>query len=287
MFWIGAVSPSYFRVMNVPVLTGRAFTEADTQDAEPVVLVSASTAHRFWPAGDAIGKHLKHAGENRWRRIVGIVADVHQFNLADRPPASISGATYMPYAQSVDGQDHIPRVMHLLVRTGSVAPQAAEDLRRLAMAQNPNIPVGRVIELDRMRGESLADFRSTTWLFLSFTGVALALAAIGIYGLVSYSASQRTYEIALRMAIGATAPAILRLILLRSLRICAAGLAVGIAAALVITQLLPAIWPDVREPGLAVCVLAGGLLALVSLVASALPAWQASQTDPVRILRAE
>ena len=287
MFWTGAVSPEYLRLMGIALLAGRTLTQADTAASEPVLLVSASTARRFWPGQSAIGKHVKWVAEKQWRTVIGVVADVRQYSLADRVPAGISGAMYMPYAQSIDGGGRIPYVMNLIVRASAYHPNTSVELRQFAVALNPNVPVGRVIELDQLVGESVASFRSTTWLLLSFASVALVLAAIGIYGLVSYSVTQRTYEIALRMAIGATGVGILRMILVRSIRLGLVGLLAGLLASFVAVRGISVMLFGVAPTDPATFVLVSVFLMAVTILASLIPAWHASRVDPVRALRAE
>jgi putative ABC transport system permease protein len=205
--------------------------------AARVILVSASTAEYFWPGVNPISKHIKLVSEKRWRTIVGVVADVKQFNLADRSPSSISGVIYMPYAQAVESGGKIPAVMNLLVRT-TAAGQAVSEIRRMAIEANPEIPIGKIVPLDQIVSDSIAGLRSTIWIFLSFAASALLLAAIGIYGLMSYSVSQRTYEISVRMATGATNGSIVRLILAQSLRTTLIGMTAGICAAFLLTRFL-------------------------------------------------
>jgi putative ABC transport system permease protein len=287
MFWTGAVSSGYLRLMGISLLAGRSFTPADTRESEPVVLITASTARRFWPGQNVIGKHIKWVSENRWRTIVGVVADVRQYNLANRAPAGISGAAYLPYAQSVAADGRIPSVMHLIVKTASDAPQAAEEMRRLAVAINPDIPVSPVVRLDALVGESVSGLRSTAWLFLAFAAVALALATIGIYGLVAWSITQRAYEIALRMAIGATGRNILRMVLLQSLRPGLLGVSTGLVVALLVVRSFSALLPDVVPTDPLLYAFVSAFLLGVIILASMVPAWRALRIDPVRVLRAE
>ena len=287
MFWTGAVSPGYLRLMGISLLAGRSFTPADTRDSEPVVLITASTARRFWPGQNVIGKHIKWVSESRWRTIVGVVADVRQYTLDNRAPAGISGGAYLPYAQSVAADGRIPSVMHLIVKTASDAPEAAEEIRRLAVAINPDIPVSPVVRLDTLVGESVSGFRSTAWLFLTFAAVALALATIGIYGLVAYSMTQHAYEIALRMAIGATGRNILRMVLLQSLRPGLLGVSTGLAVALLAVRSFSSLLPDVAPTDPLLYAFVSAFLLAVIILASMVPAWRALRIDPVRVLRAE
>jgi predicted permease len=289
MFWAGAISPGYLRLMSIPLRAGRSFTDGDTRDSEPVVIIDASTAARFWPGRDPLGKHIRSVSENnRWRTVVGVVADVRQYNLgSNRPPAGITGAMYMPYAQSVNSDGRLPEVMSLIVKTGADAPQAPSEIHRVAASLNPNIPVGDVVHLDRMAGESLSSLRSTTWLLLSFAFVALALATIGTYGLVSYSVAQRGYEIALRMSIGATAAGIVRMILLQSVRVTLAGVIIGTAAALALSRAVSTMLFGIAPTDPATYALVMAFLLALSILASIVPAFRAARIDPVKALRSE
>lgn len=287
MFWAGAVTPHYFQLMRIPIVAGRLFSDADTINAEPVVVIDQSTARRFWRNQNPIGKHIKWVSESQWRKVVGVVADVRQFNLSNRTPAGITGTLYMPYPQSITGAGHIPSVMNLIVRVSTNAPGFADEVRRLAVALNPNTPVGPVIRLQENVGNSVTHLRSTTWLFLSFAGVALALAVLGIYGLVSWSVAQRSYEIALRMAIGASRTTIFSMVLARSLRVSLAGLALGVGGAILAARLMTRVLADVApaQPGL--FVLVAVFLLLIALAASLVPALRAIRLDPARLLRAD
>ncbi len=287
MLWTGAVSSRYFHVMQIPLIAGRAFTEADAPSSSPVVLISLSTARRFWPGIDPIGKHIKRSGEKNWRTVVGVVADVRQFDLANHSPGSISGAVYMPYAQAVQGTGQIPVAMDLLIKTTASADRTAVELRRLAVDANPAAAVGKVISLDAIVGNSLSDFRSTIWVFLSFAATALVLSAIGLYGLMSYSVSQRSYEISVRMAIGATASSVVGLILSQTLKITAAGIFAGTTAAFLLTRFLSKMLVGVRPTDPYTFIAVVLLVLIVAIAASSVPTWRAARIDPIRTLRAE
>lgn len=287
MLWAGAISPGYPRLMGVPLLAGREFSESDSMSSAPVLLVTASTAKHFWPGENPIGKQVKSVTESRWRTVVGVVADVRQYNLANRTPSSLSGALYMPYPQSIGDGGRMPAVMNLVVKAASRAPHIGDELRAVVAGNSPDIPVGQVLPLERFVSDSTSNFRSTTWIFLSFAGVALILATIGIYGMVSYSVTQRTYEISLRMAIGATAGSVVRLILGHSLRVILAGITAGLVAAFFLTQSLSSLLFGVAAGDPRVFVGVSLFVTMVASAASAVPAWRASRIDPARTLRAE
>ena len=287
VFWTGAITPGYLRLMGIPLVYGRSFTAADTSDSEPVILISASTARRFWPGQSAVGKHIRWVSESRWRAVIGIVADVRQFNLLNRAPEGITGAMYMPYSQSIDNEGRVPYGMNLLVKTRVYTPRMGDKLHRFAAGLNPSVPVSKVQRLDRLVHESISSFRLTTWLFLCFASTALTLAAIGIYGLMSYHVSQTVYEIALRMAIGASGSSIVAMILARGLRVTLVGLSAGVIGALVVARALSVMLVGVNATNPLVYAIGSIFLLTVAIVATIVPAWRASLIEPVRVLRAE
>jgi predicted permease len=287
MLWTGAISPGYLRLLQIPLVSGREFTVADGSGTPPVVLVTASTAKRFWPGENAIGKHIKSVNDKEWRTVVGVVADIRQFDLENHSPGSISGSIYMPYAQAVQGDGKMPAVMNLVVKIAAHTPEAGSDIQRVAAEADPGIPAGRVRTLTGIVQGSISSFRSTISLFLCFAAVAMTLAAIGIYGLLSYSVSQRTYEISLRMAVGATTGSIVRMMLRQSLRITLAGLVVGLAASFLLTRFLSALLFNVTSTDPLVYSGVSAFLLLVAVLASLIPARRAARIDPIRTLRAE
>jgi predicted permease len=287
MLWNGAVTQDYFRVMHIPLISGRTFTTVDGSDAPAVLLISESTARRFWPGASPIGKHIRKTGEKSWRTVVGVVADVRQFDLANHSPGAISGAMYMPYSQAIQGNGEIPVVMNLLVKSTAAVDSVRLDLHHVASSVNPEIPVGQVVKLSDTAENSIASFRSTIWVFLSFAGTALLLAAIGLYGLMSYLVAQRTYEISLRMAVGASARSVVELILAQAMRITGIGMSVGILAALIFGRLLTSMLVGVGSADPVVFASVAGLIVFVALTASAIPALRAARIDPIRTLRSE
>jgi putative ABC transport system permease protein len=287
MLWAGAVSPDYFRLMQIPLIAGRQFNSEDGANAPPVVLVTASTARHFWPGENVLGKHIKTVNESQWRTIVGVVADVRQFDLENHSPSSISGAFYMPYAQAVQGDGQVPAVMNLVAKTAANATNVGSEIRRLAREANPNIPVGNVTTLTNAIGGSLSTYRSTIRIFLCFACVAIVLAAIGIYGLLSYSVSQRTYEIGLRMAMGATRGSIAALILRQSVRVILAGMTAGLSVSFILTRFLSGLLFGVAATDGKTFALVSIFLLVVALAASLAPAMRAARIAPIRTLRTE
>jgi putative ABC transport system permease protein len=287
LFWAGAVTPGYFRLMGIPIVQGRTLEDADGEKAAPVIVVSAATARRYWPRENPIGKHVQLVWEDRWRTVVGVAGDVRQFDLAGRSPGFISGAMYMPYTQAGDTDRQLPAVMALLIRTTADPLRIVGDIRELVRQLNPNVPVDEIHSLVSLVNESTQQPRSMMWLFVSFAAVALVLAAVGAYGVVSYSTAQRTFEIGVRMALGAGRRNIFGLVLGQSFRLVLAGLALGFMASLVLTRLLATfLYGTTTNDPLTMATVCGVLVA-VALFAGYVPARKAAGVDPLRALRAD
>ena len=287
MFWAGAVTQDYFRLMRIPILQGRALDSGDGEKAAPVIVVSAATARRYWPHANPIGKHVQLVWESRWRTVVGVAGDVRQFDLTDRSPDFIRGAMYMPYAQAEDTDRQLPAVMNLIVRTHADPAYVASSVRQLVGRLNANVPVDQVRSMISLVDDSTRQPRSMMWLFVSFAAVALLLAAVGAYGVVSYSTAQRTFEIGVRMALGAQRTSVLGMVLGQSLRLVMAGLALGLAASLALTRLLATFLYGTAPTDPLILASVSAVLAAVALFAGYVPARKAAGIDPLRALRAD
>jgi putative ABC transport system permease protein len=287
LLWAGAVTPGYFRVLRIPLRQGRVFDRADGELTAPVVIVSAATARRHWPGENPIGKRIRVVWDKRWRTVVGVVGDVRQYALSGRTPAEIVGAMYMPYPQAVALNRQIPRSMALFVRFSAEPAEIAARLRTLVASVNPDMPVSEVRSLDAVVSSSATEPRSMMWLFASFAGCALLLAAIGTYGVVSYSTALRTYELGVRVAIGATRADIFTLVMGQSLRLVLAGLALGVGAALLLGRTMSGFLYGVSPTDPMTFAVVVGLLIVTALVAGYVPGRRAAATDPVRALRAD
>ena len=287
MLWAGAVTPEYFRLMRIPVLRGKVFSDAVTEKSEAVVVLSAATARRFWPGEDPLGKHIRVVWDTNWRTVVGVVGDVRQYDLENHSPGWISGAIYMPYPQSIGLDGKLPTAMTLLVRTGADPREIASRIRELVNNLNPNVPVSEIRTMDAVVTTSTSQPRSMMWLFLSFAGVSVALAAIGTYGVVSYTTTQRTFEIGVRVALGASRGNIFRLVIRQSLELVIAGVGLGAAAALALSRLLSSYLYGITAQDPVTFLAVAGLLVCVALAAGYLPARRATKVDPMVALRYE
>jgi putative ABC transport system permease protein len=287
ILWAGAVTPGYFQLMRIPVLRGQTFSDAMGEKSEAVVVVSAATARRFWPGEDPIGKHLRVVWETNWRTVVGVVGDVRQFDLANQSPDWINGAVYMPYPQSVGLDGNLPTSMTLLVRTSGDSHEIESRIRELVNDLNPNVPVSEFRTMDAVVVASTSQPRSLMWLFLSFAAAALVLAAIGTYGVVSYTTAQRTFEIGVRVALGASRGSIFGLVIGQSLELVIAGIGLGAVAALALGRLLSSYLYGITPQDPLTFLAVAGMLVGIALAAGFLPARRATKVDPIVALRYE
>jgi len=285
--WAGAITPEYFHMLRIPLLAGRNLGAADGIKAPAVVLVSASTARLFWPGENAVGKHLKTVWEQQWRTVIGVVADVRQYDLANNTPAWIKGTIYMPYPQAVDLTEQIPAAMNLLFKTNADAGRVSAEVRGLVASLNPNVPVGEVRSMDEVVNASTSQPRSLMWLFVSFAVSALILAAIGVYGVVSFSAAQRSYEIGVRVALGATRGSVFGMVLGEGLRLVFMGLAAGVAVSIMLARMLTSLLYGVSAYDPITFLAVGVLLIATAALAGFLPARRASRIDPLTALRVD
>ena len=288
MLWAGGVTPEYFSMMQTPLLRGRTFTAADRETSELVVVISAATANRFWPGENPIGKHLRPGwGDEPWRTVVGVVGDVRLYKVANAVPDWISGVVYMPYPQAVGIDKKLPSSMTLVVRTARDQQYVASEIRRIVAESNPDVPVGEVRTLAGVVASSKSQERSMMWLFLAFAGSAVLLAAVGTYGVVSFSTAQRIYEMGVRIALGATRRDLFGLVLKFSLRLVLIGLGIGVALSLAATWTLSSLLYGVSSRDPLIFTAVSLLLIGVAIVAGFVPARRAAHVDPMMALRAE
>jgi len=281
--WASTVTPEYFATMGIPILAGRGFRASDGVGAEPVVLVTAATAQRWWPGQNPIGKHLKYTWLKEWRTVVGVVGNTLDASLAGDPDW-LEGHFYVPFTQAP--LNIAPR-MTLLVKTAGDPLLTAEPLRQLVAAIRPDVPVSQIRSMEEVISDSLTTPRSTMWLLFSFAALALLLSSVGIYAVVAYTVAQRTREIGIRMALGARAQEIVRGILGRSLMVTGAGLAMGIAGAFAATRVLRSFLFHVTATDTVTFVAMPLALLAVAMLATYVPARRASRVDPAVTLRYE
>ena len=285
------ISPGYLGLMEIPLLAGRAFTAADASpSAQRVVLVSKSMAERFWPGSDPVGQHVKPRWLDEWWTVVGVVGDVHEDSMTRNIPQWIDGEIYAPYGTHAirgSGPEAPPAEMTLLLRTSAGRVQIAHELERTVAGLNRDVPVSQVATMQGWISDAAAGPRSTASLFSIFAALALALGAVGIYGVISYSVSRRTREIGIRVALGADRRQVLGLIVGQSARLAFLGVALGWAGALVLTRAMSSLLYGVGVTDPPTYLAVAILLMLVALAASYIPARRATRVDPLIALHYE
>ena len=288
LFWLNTVSPGYFNSMRIPILSGREFNEADTTGNPRSIIISAETARRYFPAQDAVGKHIRLVGEEDWATIVGVANDVRAYDLRRNLPEWIDGMVYVPYGPGATREDgSVPAEMTLVLRSSSAAPQLEQSIRSIATALNPEAPVSEVKAMPQILSGETAAPRTIASLFAAFAALALVLGIIGIYGVISFFVGQRTREIGIRIAMGAQRRDILRIVINEGLTLTVIGIVVGLGASLALTRFLAAFLYGVSATDPLDFAAVAALFAIVALAASYIPARRAMRVDPLTALRYE
>jgi putative ABC transport system permease protein len=279
-----AITPGYLETLKVPLLQGRLFTPADKDKSPAVVVINATMAHTYFHNENPIGKHMQIGAtpedEVPWMEIVGVVGDVLP-GLGVDPQAEM----YLPYRQA----DALLPVFQLSVvlRTAG-EPQAQASALRSALSEiDPNQPLVKVRTMEDNMAATVAQPRFRTWLIGIFAALALTLAAVGIYGVMSYTVTQRTSEIGIRVTLGAQAADVFRAIVGEGLRFALLGVGIGLAGSLLLTRLLQSFLYGIGASDPLTFTAAAALLILVAVAASFFPARRAMRVDPIIALRYE
>ena len=286
LLWLDIVSSDYFRVMGISLVSGRSFNQSDESGGPPVVLVSATTANRFWPRGDAVGAHVRFVGEQNWRTVVGIVADIRGYDLKNNEPDFMKGTAYVPYTPAATLEDgRLPAEMTIAVRAKSDNADAANLLRRTLQASAPNIPITEFRTMQTVVSDATSTSASITLLFTSFAGIALVLGIVGVYGVLSYLVSRRRREMGVRMALGAQRRDVLWLVMKEGAKFAAGGIALGLAGAFLVARLLSSQLYGISPMDFITYISVAILVAIVTLAACYVPARRAMAIDPIIALR--
>jgi putative ABC transport system permease protein len=275
--WVGS---NYFKAMGIPLIKGRFFDDHDVIDAPGAAIIDETMARKFWADEDPVGKRITFegsAGQPRWREIVGVVGHVKQRGLEGESPVQY----YVPLRQRPLNS------IFLAVRTSSDTSSLAPSVRGAIRSLDPELPVFNVTSMEQLVSDSMAQRRFSMFLFGIFAAVALVLASVGLSGVMAYSVTQRTHEIGIRMALGASRGQVLRLVVGQGMLLSAVGLGLGIVAALGATRLMAKLLFGVGATDPSTFVIIALLLAVVALVASYLPARLATKVDPMNALRYE
>ena len=275
------VSPDYFRTMGIPLTKGRGFTESDDADSPQVVVLNQSMARLVSPDGDPVGERIRIGEPERpWLEIVGVVGDIKHYGLAEPTKAAI----YAPMKQKMWGWMNS---MTLVLKTRSDPLVLAPLLREEVRALDGDLPVTGVQTVEQHIAASVADRRFNLLLLGLFASVALMLAVVGIYGVISYSVSLRTHELGIRMALGARRSDVLGLVMRHGVHLILTGAAVGVVGSIAVSRVLQSLLFEVSATDPATYVAAVSALAAAAMLACYIPARRATKMDPKTALRYE
>ncbi len=288
LFWMDAVTPDYFHVMDISLRAGRSFSDSEMSGNPPVAIVSAETARRFWPGKDPIGQHVRLLDEQNWRTVMGVAPDVLAYDLQRTTPDWIKGTVYVPYSPTSTGEDRrVPAEMTVAVRSTLDDSQIAGMLREIVAGLNNQVPISEVRTMGAVVSEAVSTPASTTSLFVAFAGLALVLGMVGIYGVLSFLVSKRTREIGIRIALGAQRRDVLWLMLREGAKFAAIGIALGLASALAVTRWMGSELYGVSSADPLTFGSVAVVMAMITMLACYVPARRAMAIDPLIALRYE
>jgi len=277
---LGLAMPGYFETMRIPLIAGRTFGEQDGLKGSPTIIINRAFAEKYFPRENPLGKGIQpglgdDVFEHPVRKIVGVVGDIKHKGLT----TSADPQFYVPYAQGVVTNPYI------VIRTSGDPAPMESALRDAVREMDKSVPVYQVSTLEEYVSKSAARPRFQMFLLTGFAAIALFLAAIGLYGLLSYMVVQRTLEIGLRMALGAQRADVLGMIVRRGLTLALIGVGAGVGISAIITRLLSGLLYGIRPTDPVTFAATAGLLLLVSVAASSVPAFRAARMDPMKTLR--
>ena len=271
------VSAGYFQAMKIPLLRGRTFTRDEDEQGKPVVLVDENLARRFWPNEDAVGKHLQYDGPV-WHEIIGVVPEVRAYGSETKPLIKL----YTPFGRAPQ------RTSRLLIRYNNVDVQAlTAAVTRAVQGIDKDVPIAQVATFESILAREASPRRFNAVLFAIFAALALVLAATGVYGVLSYSVTQRTHEVGIRMALGAGSRDVLRLFIGQGMALVLLGLVLGLAGAFALTRVMSSLLFGVSTTDVTTFVAVSLGLVLIGLFACYIPARRAAKVDPLVALRYE
>ncbi|HMV49097.1 MAG TPA: ABC transporter permease, partial [Blastocatellia bacterium] len=278
------VTTGYFETMGVKLRQGRFFDEHDNAQSQPVVIINETMARQYWPGESAVGKRINLEPEDPaspWRLVVGVIADVKEMGLEAPPKAE----TFFPFQQLPTMLWNMPR--DLTVRTSGDPMNPAAAVRQAVWSVDPAQPVSNVRTMEDILSEEVAQRRIGMTLLAAFAALALLLASLGIYGVLSYAVTQRTQEIGVRMALGANRRAVVRMVMTDGLRLAGAGVVLGLGASFALTRLMANLLFGVSANDPRTLALVTLLLTAVAMLACYVPARRAAKVDPMVALRYE
>jgi putative ABC transport system permease protein len=284
---VRAISTQYFEALQTPLRRGRFFTAAESATSERVAIINETAAAKLFPGADPLGRHVKLGqpdSKDEWRRIVGVVADLHEQGLDVTPGAAV----FFPYDQLGDPVTAMAlRGIYVVMRTKGDPGNAVGYARARISQIDPNVPTNDVQLLREMVSESVAQPRFRSFLFTCFAGIALLLAAVGLYGVLSYAVSQRTHEFGIRIALGASGSDLLRLVLKQGSRIVVVGLVLAFVLSAVVRKLVVTLLFGVSPADPLTLAGVACVIAMIAAIATMVPARRAMRSDPMAAIRSE
>ena len=275
-----AASSDYFRALRIPLIKGRAFDQRDNENSPHVVIISATTAKRFFQDQDPIGKRVElYWGEPGWNEVIGVVGDIRNQSLE----ATVLPQIYFPSVQQPEKASTMG--MKILIRTTINPTSLIDPVRERVSRLDKDQPLSQVRTMEQIIAESVGERRLATWMTGGFALVALFLAAVGIYGIMSYAVTQRTHEFGIRVALGAQPWDVLKLVLRQGMLLTLLGIVIGLGGALAVGQIIGSLLFGVTKTDLITFVSVSLLLAGAALLACYLPARRATKVDPMKALR--
>jgi predicted permease len=283
------VEPGYLAAMDIPLRRGRFFNDQDDERSQPVVVIDEVFARQYFPDTDPIGKGI-NLGDNVPSQIVGVVGHVNQWSIDSNDTQSLQAQLYQPFRQlsgNPGGVGVVLRADGVAGKGGVAQPSLLESIRNVVRSQNTENIIFGPQTLNQVVAESLAAQRFSMMLLNAFAAVALLLASIGLYGVISYLVGQRTHEFGVRVALGAQRSDVLRVVFYHGMKMALGGVALGLVAAACLTRLLAGMLYGVSATDPATFAVIGLLLVMVALLACFVPAWRATKVDPMIALRQE
>jgi predicted permease len=282
LFWMNVITPDYFHVMNIRLVSGRAFTREDLTGHPAVAIVSASTARRFWRGQDPVGLHVRFVGEAGWHMIVGVVSDIRAYDLTRDVPEWIAGAIYVPYGPNATMEDkRIPSDMTLTLGTRLGPAQVAGMIRSAAVSAGGDVAVSDVRAMESVLGDAVAAPATTASLLVTMAGLALVLGSIGVHGVLSFLVSRRTRDLGIRIALGADRRDLFWLVIREGGMLCGAGVLTGFGGALAATRLMSSELYGISPTDPLTYAAVGIVVSLVTMMACYVPTHRAMRVDPL------
>ncbi len=277
------VTPGYFETMGIELLDGRFLTDADRADAVPVALVNETMAERYWPGG-AVGRRF-HLGtlDQPWITIVGVTRDIRHNAVIEEPRAEM----YIPHAQFPAQTRFAPRSMTVVSRTAGDPRAVVPDVRAAVRSLDPTLPITDVRTMDAIAANALAPQRFSALLLSLFAGLAMTLAAVGLYGVISFGVARRRAEIGIRVALGARPVNVIRLVMREGVALTAIGSTIGLACAWALSRVLESLVYEVSARDPVAFIVAPIVLVGTAVLATSIPARRATRVDPLESMRAE